>query len=279
MNAKLDTGRVFERIFSFYGSQFTLLIPAALVLFIPIALINGLLLSTGGVLVALLSAALSLIATFWYQGMVVEATRDILDGRRDHTIGSLFSSASPFIAPLIGVGILAGIAIGIGLVLLIIPGLYLLTIWAVIVPVIVIERVGVFDSFPRSRELVRGSGWQVFGVIVVIFLVSFIVRAIIGAIIGGISDDSFAGYAAVDLIVNVLLVPLSALAATVMYFELRRVKGDALPEEGGAPSPLPPQEGPPPATHVSERPPEPSDAPPQQGGPEAPPAGPQAPPR
>lgn len=279
MNAKLDTGRVFERIFSFYGSQFTLLIPAALVLFIPIALINGLLLSTGGVLVALLSAALSLIATFWYQGMVVEATRDILDGRRDHTIGSLFSSASPFIAPLIGVGILAGIAIGIGLVLLIIPGLYLLTIWAVIVPVIVIERVGVFDSFTRSRALVRGSGWQVFGVIVVIFLVSFIVRAIIGAIIGGISDDSFAGYAAVDLIVNVLLVPLSALAATVMYFELRRVKGDALPEEGGAPSPLPPQEGPPPATHVSERPPEPSDAPPQQGGPEAPPAGPQAPPR
>lgn len=279
MNAKLDTGRVFERIFSFYRSQFTLLIPAALVLFIPIALINGLLLSTGGVLVALLSAALSLIATFWYQGMVVEATRDILDGRRDLTIGSLFSSASPFIAPLIGVGILAGIAIGIGLVLLIIPGLYLLTIWAVIVPVIVVERAGVFDSFGRSRGLVRGSGWQVFGVIVVIFLVSFIVRAIIGAIVGGISDDSFAGYALVDLIVNVLLVPLSALAATVMYFELRRVKGDALPEEGGAPSPLPPQEGPTSAAQVSERPPEPSDAPPQQGGPEAPPAGSQAPPR
>lgn len=279
MNVKLDTGRVFERIFSFYGSQFTLLIPAALILFIPVALLNGLLLSSGGFLLGLLSAALGLIATFWYQGMVVEATRDILDGRRDHTIGSLFSSASPFIAPLIAVGILAGIGIAIGFILLIIPGLFLLTIWAVIVPVIVVERAGVFDSFGRSRQLVRGSGWQVFGVIVVIFLVSFIVRAIINAIIGGISDDSFAGYAIADLIVNVLLVPLSALAASVMYFELRRVKGDALPEEGGAASPLPPQEGPPPATHVSERPPEPSDAPPQQGGPEAPPAGPQAPPR
>ena len=31
MNAKLDTARVFERIFSVYGSQFTLLIPAALI--------------------------------------------------------------------------------------------------------------------------------------------------------------------------------------------------------------------------------------------------------
>jgi hypothetical protein len=266
MNAKLDTGRVFQRIFSFYGSQFTLLIPAALLLFIPIALLNGLLLSSGGLLLGLLAGALSLIATFWYQGMVVEATRDILDGRRDQTIGSLFSSASPFIAPLIAVGILAGIGIAIGLVLLIIPGLFLITIWAVIVPVIVVERAGVFDSFGRSHQLVKGSGWQVFGVI-------------INAIIGGISDDSFAGYAISDLIVNVLLVPLSALAASVMYFELRRVKGDALPEDSGAPSPLPPQEGPPPATHVSERPPEPSDAPPQQGGPEAPPAGPQAPPR
>ena len=282
MNAKLDTGRVFERIFSFYGSQFTLLIPAALVLFLPVAIVNGLLLSSGGFLLALVSSALSLIATYWYQGMVVEATRDILDGRRDHTIGSLFSSAAPFIGPLLVVGILAGIGIAIGFVLLIIPGLFLLTIWAVIVPVIVIERAGVLESFGRSRELVRGSGWQVFGVIVVIFLVSFIVRAIIGGIVGGISDDSFVGYAIADLIVNVLLVPLSALAATVMYFELRRVKGDPLAEEAGTASPLPPQDSPPPATHVSERPPEPSDAPPQAGGPEAPgppPAGPQAPPR
>ncbi len=45
MNAKLDTGRVFERIFSFYGSQFSLLIPAALVLFLPVAILNGLLLA------------------------------------------------------------------------------------------------------------------------------------------------------------------------------------------------------------------------------------------
>ena len=280
MNAKLDTGRVFERIFSFYGSQFTLLIPAALLLFIPIALINGLLLSGGGnALGVLVSALLGVVATYWYQGMVVEATRDILDGRRDHSIGSLFSSATPFIVPLLLAGILAGIGIAIGFLLLIIPGLFLITIWAVIVPVIVIERSGVIDSFGRSRELVRGSGWQVFGVIVVLFVVLFIIRAVLQAIIGGISDESFVGYALADLITNVLVVPLTALAATVIYFELRRVKGDALPEEGGAVAPLPPQEGPPPATHVSERPPEPSDAPPQEGGPEAPPAGPQAPPR
>jgi hypothetical protein len=279
MNAKLDTGRVFERIFSFYGSQFTLLIPAALLLFIPVAIINGLLLSEGGnALGVLISALLGVVATYWYQGMVVEATRDILDGRRDQSIGSLFSSAAPFIVPLLLAGILAGIGVAIGFLLLIIPGLFLITIWAVIVPVIVIERAGVIESFGRSRELVRGSGWQVFGVIVVLFLVLFIIRAALQAIIGGISDESFVGYALADLISNVLFVPLTALAATVIYVELRRVKGEPLPE-ADAPPPLPPQQGAPPATQVHGGPPEPSDAPPQ-AGPEAPPSrGPEAPPR
>lgn len=270
MNAKLDTGRVFERIFSLYGSQFTLLIPVALLLFIPVALVNGLLLSGGGnALGVLVSALLGVVATYWYQGMVVEATRDILDGRRDHSVGSLFSSAAPFIVPLLLAGILAGIGVAIGFVLLIIPGLFLITIWAVIVPVIVIERRGVIESFGRSRELVRGSGWQVFGVIVVLFLALFLIRALLQAVIGGISDESFVGYAIADLISNVLFVPLTALAATVIYVELRRVKGDPLIEDEAA-SPLPSQQGAPLATHVSEERPEPSDTPPQ-GGPQAPP--------
>lgn len=279
MNAKLDTGRVFERIFSLYGSQFTLLIPVALVLFLPVALLSGLVSSSvAGILAAFLTFLLSIVAGYWYQGIVVEATRDILDGRRDHTIGSLFSSAAPFIGPLFVVGVLAGIAITIGLFLLVIPGLFLLTIWAVIVPVIVIERAGIFDSFGRSRELVRGSGWQVFGVLVVLFLISAVVGGVLGAIVGGFSDESFIGYAIANLLSSVLLAPLSALAATVIYVELRRIKGDPLIEDE-APSPLPRQEGAPLATNVSERPPEPSDAPPQAGGREAPPAGPQAPPR
>jgi hypothetical protein len=237
MNAKLDTARVFERIFEIYSQQFTLMIPAALLLFIPVAIVNGLVLASGGGLALLLSTAIAVIATFWYQGMVVEAVRDILDGRRDQTVGGLFSSASPFIGPLIGAGVLAGIGIVIGLVLLIVPGLFLLTIWAVIVPVIVIERSGVMDAFGRSRELVRGNGWQVFGVIVVLLLLQLVVAGLLNAVVGGASDDSFAGYAIADLIVRVLLAPLSAIAATVMYLELRRQKGEPLAEETAAPPP------------------------------------------
>jgi hypothetical protein len=237
MNAKLDTGRVFERIFQIYREQFTLLIPAALVLFLPVAILNGVLLTSGGALVGLATIAIGLIATYWFQGMVVQAVVDILDGRRDHTVGSLFSSATPFLGRLIGAGVLATIIIIIGFILIIVPGLIALTFLAVVAPAVVIDRLGVTDALRRSRELVGGNAWRVFGVLVVLFLVTALVSGIVNAIGGSVSDDSFAGFAIAELIVRVLLTPLSAIAATVMYVELRRAKGEPLAEDAAAPAP------------------------------------------
>lgn len=226
MNAKLDTGRVFERIFEIYRDQFTLLIPAALVVFVPVAIISGLVYAGDvGILGALIVAAIGTIATFWFQGMVVEAARDILDGRRDHTVGSLLRAAVPVIGPLLVAGIVAGIAIGIGLLLLIVPGLYLLTIWAVLAPVIVIERKDALSSFGRSRELVKGYGWQVFAVILVLFVLQFVVTAVIQALASSIAD-SVVGYSVADLLVRLLVAPLSAIAAAVLFFELKALRGE-----------------------------------------------------
>jgi hypothetical protein len=265
MNQKLDVARVFERIFQIYRDQFTLLIPAALVVFVPVAILSGLIYSGDvGILGALLVAALATIATYWFQGMVVEAAEDILDGRRDHTVGSLIRSVTPVIGPLIVAGLLAGLAIGIGLLLLIVPGLFLLTIWAVLAPVVVLEKKSAFEAFGRSRELVRGHGWQVFGVIVVLFLLQFIVAAVIQAIANGVSD-SFAAYAVSDLIVRLLVAPLSALAAAVLYFELRGRK------EGAATTADPTLTAP--AATTS-----PTGGPPPPPAPEAPGGAPQAPP-
>jgi hypothetical protein len=73
-------------------------------------------------------------------------------------------------------------------------------------------------------------------VIVVLFLVTAVVGGILSAIGGSASDDSFAGYAVADLIVRVLLGPLSAIAATVIYVELRRIKGEPLPQESAGAS-------------------------------------------
>jgi hypothetical protein len=276
MNHKLDIGSVFERIFSTYGKQFGLLIGIALVIFIPVAIVNGLVLADKTTALGLLvSTIVTWIGTYWYQGTVVLAAEDMLDGRRDHTIGSLMSASAPFIPSLIGAGILAGIGITIGLILIIIPGLFLITIWAVIAPVIVLEKTGVLGSFGRSTELTKGNRWRVFGVLVLIFIVTAIVGGIVNGIFRSIIDG-FGGVAIGDLLVHVLLAPLSALAAAILYFGLKQV------HDGGGVAPA--VDGPVPTPSGPESPlvsPAPGAAPPAAGAPQPPAPGgppPQAPP-
>jgi hypothetical protein len=270
MNEKIDVGNVLERTFKVYGEQFSLLIPAALVLFIPVAIIEGLVLSAGGALASLLAAAIGVVATFWFQGMVVEAVNDIMDGRRDHTIGSLLQSAIPVIWPLFAVGIVAGIAIAIGFVLIIVPGLYLLTIWAVVAPVIVIERAGVFASLGRSRELVKGNGWQVFGVIVVLFLIGLILGVVLGAITASVAD-SLVGRSIAQLISRVLVGPLSGIAAAVLYFQLKGAGSGEVEGYAGAAPPQAPPDAPPVAPEApTQTQPAPQAAPPRSSPPPPP---------
>jgi hypothetical protein len=165
------------------------LLPIAFVIYLVVAVVDAILYGNF-VLSVTLGLAVTVIAATLYQGIVVSLVKDVQDGRRDYSVQDLLDQAWPVVLPLIGVGILAGIAIGIGFLLLLIPGLILLTIWSVVAPVIVVERSGVFDAFGRSRALVKGNGWQVFGVIVVVYLITTIVAFILGAIGTGISKAS-----------------------------------------------------------------------------------------
>jgi hypothetical protein len=257
MTQKLDVGKVFSRIFELYTSQASVYLPAALILYLPLAIVTGAVLSgTGGLLVLVLIVALGFVTGFIYQGLVVRSVEDLQDGHRDFTIGELFRSVLPVLGNLILVGIVGGIAEGIGFLLLIVPGVILVTIWAVVAPVIVIERRG-FDAFGRSYQLTRANFWQVLAVIVVLFVIQFIIQRIFGAIGGGISD-SIVTYAIFTLIGSVIIAPLSALASAVMYFELVGLQG----QQPVAAAPGPPGSAPPPPPAAP--PPPPAAAPPEQ---------------
>jgi hypothetical protein len=231
MERKLDVGGTLSQAFSIYGSQAGVLIPLALVLFLVVAIVNGI--AAGSLVLLPIGLAVSIIAATLYTGMVVSLVSDVQDGTRDYSVGDLVNSAAPVILPLIGAGLLAGIGIGIGFLLFIVPGLFLMTIWAVIAPVIVLERTGILQAFGRSRELVRGDGWRVFGVIVSVVIIVFVVRAILGAIAVGI-DDSALARIIFDWIGSSLTAPITAIVAAVIYFHLKGVK------EGGAPAPVDP---------------------------------------
>lgn len=206
--------QVVGRAFEIYREQANALIPAALVVFAIVAVAN---LVFGGVLF-LIASAIAVVAQTFYTGMVVRLVDDVRDGIRDASVSQLFGSVGPVALPLFLASLLVGIAVAVGLILLIVPGLFLLTIWAVVAPVVVLEQRGVLGSISRSQELVKGNGWGVFGVIVIVFLITAGVGILVGAIVGGGNDVV---RAVVGWLLNVLLAPVAALATSVLYFELR----------------------------------------------------------
>jgi Uncharacterised protein family (UPF0259) len=217
MAQRLDVGGVIRRVFDIYVEQASVLLPASAVVFVISGIVSALLVAAAPGL-AVIALLLSLIAGTLFTGMVVELVSDIQDGRRDHSPGELLRSATPVLGQLLLVGIVAAIGIVIGFVLLAVPGLILLTIWAVAAPVVVLERPGVFAALGRSRELVRGNGWQVFGVIFVLFFLVLFVSS--GIEIAADAAGTAAGLVA-RVVVGVLTGPFSALAAAVLYFDLR----------------------------------------------------------
>lgn len=244
MNEKLSVGDTLSEVFSIYKDNAGVLLPVAFGLFLLAAVVSGLLLGSSLLLLALAIAVQFAVATL-YQGTVVELVSDVQDGRRDSTAGDLLSSAAPFILPLIGLAIVVGICIGLGLLLFVVPGLILMTIWAVAVPTLVVEKAGVFESLGRSRDLVRGNGWEVFGVIVVTFIIVFVASAVFGSIADAISDGALLRIV-FSLLASTLTAPIAALVASVMYFRLRAIKGTAPAAPAGTPPPAA-GETPPPA--------------------------------
>lgn len=240
MERRLSVGGTLGEVFEIYRDQAGVLLPVAFWLFLIVAIVNGL--TEGNFSLFWLSIVVSLAVGTLYQGMVVELVKDIQDGRRDSSVGDLMRSVLPVLGPLIGAGILAGLGIGAGFVLLIVPGLILLTMWAVIAPAIVVERRGVFDAFGRSRQLVKGQGWPVFGSVVAAYLIAFVAEIAFVAIANGIADGPLLRIV-FSALASTLAAPIGALVASVLYFRLVAIKGGPAPVEpfpADAPPPPPP---------------------------------------
>jgi hypothetical protein len=226
----VSIGAVLDEAWTLFTRFFLRFFVLALIVFAVVNLLFALIveaLSTdsGGTvfLLAILGFATAVVGTTWLQGALVYAVQDARDGSFDATVGEVFSRVSPAILPLLVAGLLAGLGIAVGLVLLIVPGLFLLTIWAVIAPVIVIEKTPALEAFGRSRELVRGHGWTVFGIVIITGLLTGIASGILQAAFSFLPE--FLEILVGGTIAQAIVAPFSAIALAVTYFRLRDAHG------------------------------------------------------
>jgi hypothetical protein len=242
VDRSLNVGEIIGRTFNIYVEQASVLLPAAAVVFVLSGILTALLIVVSPALV-LIAVVIAFAAVTLFTGMIVELVADVQDGRRDATVGQLLGAVTPVFGKLILIGVVAGIGIAIGFVLIIVPGLILITIWSVAAPVVVLERPPGLGALKRSRELVQGHGWEVFGVIVILV----IGVGILAAVIEAIGDSAGTGVGiVVRVLVQILTAPLSALAASVLYFELRDASAGAPVQAAPPQQAPPPQDAPPP---------------------------------
>jgi hypothetical protein len=207
------------------------LLPIAFVVILIIGLVT-VLLHGAGALGAIGAFIVAIVGLYLVQAALVQAVADVRDGRADLTLTETLASVVGQLGSILVASLLGGIAIGIGLLLLLAPGLYLLTIWSVIIPVIVLEGAGALESFGRSRDLVRGYGWTVFGVILITFLINFAVHVVLAIVLSGLTD-SISSYLT-TVIADTLVTPFAAAVLTAMYFRLKALQAPPEVASGAA---------------------------------------------
>ena len=207
-----------------YKGHWKTFVPLALVVYVIIGVASLLLTLLLGWVGALIGALLGIVGLFWLQGALVDAVQDVRDGKRDLSIGDTFSRVQPRLPALIPAGLLAGLGILIGLILL-------------IVPVIVLEGRSAGESFGRSRELVRGNGWNVFGVIVITIALTIAANIVVAILTFWLPDE--VGSFVQSVVSNTVVAPFMAVALTLTYFALVRPM-EVAPATPVAPQPPPP---------------------------------------
>src|SRR4029077_11004031 len=209
---------VLSEAWQMYKAHAWHLLAIAFVIYLAAAVIAALLALVSSTVGAVLGSLVEIFAAFLLQAALVKAVQDVRDGRADLSLGETVRAATPYFWAVAGASILAGIAITIGLILIIVPGLYLITIWAVIIPVIVLEQSGVMASFGRSHQLVRGRGWPVFGTLVLAWLMLLAVNLILGLIFAVLPDALGRGLS--SIISGTIVAPFIALVVTLVYYRL-----------------------------------------------------------
>jgi hypothetical protein len=218
-------------VFDLYGRYAGSLLTWAAAISLPLAIIEVTLTnagdssSAGAAIAALLALPLVVVGSAVVGGAYVIGLEDAGSDGAFPAFASVWERVQPRILALIGTSILAGLGVALGLILLVVPGLILLTWWALIAPIVLLEGESGTTALGRSRELIRGNAWVVFFATIVVAIIVGIAGAIIGGIVGALVPGT-AGAAASSFASNTVTMPLSALVAWVIYRELQPAGAD-----------------------------------------------------
>jgi MFS family permease len=227
-------GRVLGRSFGVLGRHFVQFLLVTAIPIVPLAYVIGVeLVSAVGVkhpdptAMARLGLLMMAAVAFWGVAIMI-AQAIVLYGTFQDMRGKSMSFGEAIIKgfarffPIIGLAICTLIAVGTGLMLLVIPGIIFGLMFYVALPACVVERLGPIASMKRSIALTKGHRWKIFGILILIGLLSGIGGAVIATIltmVGGAKAMLIGRF-----VWQAIMGAFGAVVVAVIYHDLRAAR-------------------------------------------------------
>ncbi len=182
-----------------------------------------------GYVLTLLAIALGIGIITWIVGTIangvcVKCASDLIE-KGKASLGESFNFTVTKLLSLLVAALITGILIVLGFLALIVPGIILYIMFYLVVPTIVIENIGAFDSLSRSRKLVNNRWLKTFVLSLILgLIISFV--TFIGSLIGaplGIYRWFLSS------IIVAFVQPIAPISLTVYYYSMLAKEKQMLP--------------------------------------------------
>jgi hypothetical protein len=186
--------------------------------------------SPGVLIVYLLTVALGIVINLMMTITIVEVSA----GRPTGNALTHFGTALKLVPGALLAALLIAVPLIVGMILLVIPGLYLMGRWSLWITAYAEQRGQATRSLGRSWELVGGNWWRTMAVLSVVGVVVLVLLIVLGALTGFLS--ALAGQTAatrallsqiVQGVSQVVYGPALAAALVAIYQDLKLRKGGA----------------------------------------------------
>lgn len=162
------------------------------------------------------------------------------------TLGSAAAELRPRLLPLVVLTVLVSVLVAVGMLVFVVPGVWLFVLLALAAPALILERTTVADALARSRALVRGNWWRIFGVLLIVMLIAIGVQLMVSSVFELLApnagtDDLLSVPLLAQIVAGTLTAPFAAVVTALVYVDRRFATDDLAMELAVASGQVPPE--------------------------------------
>jgi hypothetical protein len=237
----MSVSRILDETFSIYRGNFVALITIVALIEVPMALIQGLAQSsvarsntpdTPAAVLQLGGYAITAVVAMLGQTLASGALTQSVSGfylGQPISLGQAYQAVWPKVLTLFCAALLVALVVGVGILLLVVPGVIFSLWFALTTPTIVVEDLKVKGGMSRSMALAKGNLGKIFSVMFLVFVISMVI-AIPFSLAGLALHNTLLATSPTAAVVSthlarvaasVLAMPIGALAIILLYYDLR----------------------------------------------------------